>query len=1777
VEEILLNVPPIAQFVTDYNIGRSPLTVTFNAVGSTDPDGMINSYEWDFGDGQSDSGVNVSHTFTAETTTTYTVTLTVIDDDGATSTCAQGITVVIPLPENRPPTAQFTAEPDTGELPLTVIFDANQSSDTDGTIASYTWNFGDGTPEVSGGLTKISTQHTYTAAGTYTVTLTVTDDDGEIGTYTDIIECSPYIGIHSIWTIPIMWQEKLEKETAIDGLRLIHEFLLVGKDGTIFVSAEQWSKPGTMMMVVIDPRWLKILWTTPVVDTKGLGGHPAIGSDGTVYIYDPEQNLVGLDPHTGAVVWQPKCEECVPQSYVPSLCKAKALYVSPHPDILINPDDYLYACYQGFFVVFGPAPDRPVISKASSVYEGLLWKPPVIGPDGTFYFLSGKQKKDEYKITVEAVMLGGIKKWSKLIYQSVRQSVQNLYLVAGENAVYVFLANQEGNSQVLALDRERGNILWTREFPEQCRIRAMLCPRPVLSPQGLLYVLLFQEDGEWLVALDTKNEGEQSWSIRVGEAVDYGYGPDYFCLLLTTVNALLVGTNKGVLQIESQTGELSSCVIPGFGRIAMSPDGTVYIVGDSLGSNFGAWDILVKSVPNKPPNIVSLLSSNPQRPWGYRPELIRVEFEATIEDSLDWTTLRKNTGYWDFGDGQTESNSFGTSLDHGQYIGHLGNNVTYDLSNLAKMTFPVQLTVSGGVEGCSVSTTAETIVCLEPPTIQSAKANPGKIYVDTQDVVFSCEAKPPEAQAGQVLEYTWDFGDGESGESMSVSHRYTQPGIYHPTVGVNVEGMLFKARQTMTVEVASFPTLSISTKQKPNRCIEFNCDVEDPFVQEPSSYSWKFGDGSSVFIGGQNPSHGYGLTGIYDAMVTVELPDPKASLIKEFQVCVQDYGLGTLTATAFADTTCGKTPLDVTFTGAGVGPKDVVSYTWDFGDGTTFQGQYPPIHTYSNPPNSYKVTLTVKDVSGNTANDSVNIYVCEEDRVVFEPASGCLKIFADTSEVINGDTIYSGKVLLNGFLGVESITVDSNGNISGTGNLVTGNDDISEINTGGSFTINDPGDSDVGGCYREITCTNSGLSVPFYGFTVNTVGTNPLKLYSNRLSLSGFFDPGWSPLGSINVSCSVSPEEIEFGGGIHLPKITIGGFGFEDAFLELADDPAGWSWRSGVSFGFPNYLCGGFKIGASLGILNGDLNELLIKIKKFPKPPGNLPIGNTGVFLKSLEGGLIHIASTDPDPVVLHAGAGFCAGPEIPIPSISLLDGKLKLLGGNLYLLGGNVDLDLDFGGKVIAEGNAYILSDDFGHIGNAGLTVDINKGLYLRGEVQCPPGDLAILVGEIASKLDLDLEFQASVTGTLQVPDSLPIIGGLHFGQAVGYIDNDLIAVGVSIGDTVCVPILGCADLSLDVCLIFSFDDPGFSVATNWDAIEEVELTSTPQGYYTWGVSDEIPLLSLASQIGAPLRYAGLGAPSLGQPQTLSAAYSNARTNSSTEQGFEIPEGLGVTIFYMQLISEGVPPKFIVTTPEGIEYSEGSNEVIWQRNDTAADLWCAVPNPKPGRWTVTPDPSLSGAEYKIITYRLNEKPTLTITSPKEDIIVEAGTNVTINWSADDPDDTASIRLCYTESPLPQGKSNLPAWPGSTMVKNLSEENQKSTYSWSTKGVAPGKYYIYGVITDGKNFPVFAWSEGSITIRRKDFSPPKGVQAHQEGSTVQVEWDSLPEAVGYRVYYQDIRETTPLVLASSQAVWEDTNTVIGHLQSGVTYRITVTAFQEDGLESDYSNPIEVSL
>jgi PKD repeat protein len=146
------------------------LECSFDAAASSDADGTIASYAWDFDDGDTATGVSASHTFAAGGT--YDVRLTVTDDEGRTGTVTHAVTVE---PANTGPAAAFTSDC-TG---LACSFDGGGSSDADGTIASYAWDFGDGETGTGAGPS-----HTFAAAGTYAVAVTVTDDDGATGSVT---------------------------------------------------------------------------------------------------------------------------------------------------------------------------------------------------------------------------------------------------------------------------------------------------------------------------------------------------------------------------------------------------------------------------------------------------------------------------------------------------------------------------------------------------------------------------------------------------------------------------------------------------------------------------------------------------------------------------------------------------------------------------------------------------------------------------------------------------------------------------------------------------------------------------------------------------------------------------------------------------------------------------------------------------------------------------------------------------------------------------------------------------------------------------------------------------------------------------------------------------------------------------------------------------------------------------------------------------------------------------------------------------------------------------------------------------------------------------------------------------------------------------------------------------------------------------------------------------------------------------------------------------------
>lgn len=178
------NALPLCTFTATPNSGTAPLAVAFNASGSQDQDeggASIVTFAWDFGDGNAETNVTSTTTHTYDETGTFIAELVVTDDEGGSSTCTRTITTTGAVP-----TASFTATPPSGTLDNQgdpILFDASSSTDNDElgqSIVQYQWDFNDGTAVVI--TTNPTTTHTFANPGSFSVTLTVTDDEGQTDT-----------------------------------------------------------------------------------------------------------------------------------------------------------------------------------------------------------------------------------------------------------------------------------------------------------------------------------------------------------------------------------------------------------------------------------------------------------------------------------------------------------------------------------------------------------------------------------------------------------------------------------------------------------------------------------------------------------------------------------------------------------------------------------------------------------------------------------------------------------------------------------------------------------------------------------------------------------------------------------------------------------------------------------------------------------------------------------------------------------------------------------------------------------------------------------------------------------------------------------------------------------------------------------------------------------------------------------------------------------------------------------------------------------------------------------------------------------------------------------------------------------------------------------------------------------------------------------------------------------------------------------------------------------
>jgi len=160
-------VGPRADFTATPLFDYPPLEVSLDASASSSPNGAVVSYNWDFGDGTTATGVTATHTYADRGV--YTITLVVTDSAGETGARSRSVEAL-----NRIPTAIFTSSPYWAGIDTPFTFDASDSEDPDGEIVQYIWSFGDGSSAEG-----MVVRHAYAVPDWKpVVTLTVVDDSG---------------------------------------------------------------------------------------------------------------------------------------------------------------------------------------------------------------------------------------------------------------------------------------------------------------------------------------------------------------------------------------------------------------------------------------------------------------------------------------------------------------------------------------------------------------------------------------------------------------------------------------------------------------------------------------------------------------------------------------------------------------------------------------------------------------------------------------------------------------------------------------------------------------------------------------------------------------------------------------------------------------------------------------------------------------------------------------------------------------------------------------------------------------------------------------------------------------------------------------------------------------------------------------------------------------------------------------------------------------------------------------------------------------------------------------------------------------------------------------------------------------------------------------------------------------------------------------------------------------------------------------------------------------
>jgi PKD repeat protein len=837
-----------AEFAAQPAAGDYPLTVTFT--DHSTGEGIV-SYSWAFGDGSSATGRNPAHTYTEAGV--YTVSLTVTTAEQTDTEIKSGY-IIVSTPK---PAAVFTASPTTGDYPLTVAFRDASAGDA---IGSYSWDFGDGTRSVIQHPT-----HTYSTAGNYTVSLTVTNPGGS----------DTEIKVNHITVSTPAPTAGFSADTTIGKSPLTVAFTdQSAGDG---ISRYAWDFGDGITSVQQNPVYT---YTEPGVYSVSLTVTNSGGSDTA----EKKDYITVIEP-------------------TPPVAAFEASPTTGKEDLLVQFSDRSSNNPATWLWNFG---DRTTATDQNPAHT-------YTNP-GTYSVTLTVENEDGSDTVTKTDCISVIGKISPIASFTADPSTGKAPL------------------RVTFADTSQGAARYSWTFGDSSPVSTDQNPTHTYETPGTYTVTLSVESVDGLS--DTASR-----AIIVSEKIPpvasffaspaTGTAPLTVAFTDASENAVTYSWDFGDGQTSTEKNPTYFYSSAGTYKATL----TVTSV-DHLSDS--ASQIITVAEPVLPK---AAFNANPAS--GKEP--LVVTFSDASENAVIW--------FWDFGDGSTATEQ---NLTH-----------TYT----ADGTYTATLTVTSK-DGYN-DTTRTTITVY--PRIEPTAAFTADPISGTAPLTVSFTD-----QSENAVSWLWDFGDGSTATELNPDHTYTTPGTYMVVLKVvSIDGISDLATTTINARELVAPTAAFNADPITGTAplTVFFTDTSENAV----AWYWDFGEpDTSATTTDQHPSHTYITPGTYIAILTVFSPDG-------------------LTDTAAATITVGEPPVpippDARFTFAPDPPKvglkvrftdqsvdmdgSVREWLWHFGDGTISTLQNPK-HIYQSP-GTFWVTLLVMDNDGNSGEESAAITVREQN------------------------------------------------------------------------------------------------------------------------------------------------------------------------------------------------------------------------------------------------------------------------------------------------------------------------------------------------------------------------------------------------------------------------------------------------------------------------------------------------------------------------------------------------------------------------------------------------------------------------------------------------------------------------------------------------------------------------------------------------------------------------------------------------------------------------------